>query len=205
MGKKIALIGASGKIGSKIAAELLQRGHTVTGIARNPDKVSVAGVTAVKADYTDPAAMAAALKGHDAVVSAASFIPGQAEQLIASVRGSAVKRFLMVGGAASLQTEAGGKKIIDTIELPEAWKAPVMEGIRTLGLLRNVTDVDWTFFSPAVQIGPGERTGKFRLDGEVVVRDAAGVSKISYDDYAIAMVDELEQGKYIKSRFTIGY
>jgi len=80
-----------------------------------------------------------------------------------------------------------------------------MEGNRTLGLLRNVTDVDWTFFSPAVQIGPGERTGKFRLDGEVVVKDAAGVSKISYDDYAIAMVDELEQGKYIKSRFTIGY
>lgn len=205
MGKNIALIGASGKIGSKIAAELLQRGHKVTGIVRNPDKISVAGVTAVKGDFTAPAAMAAALQGHDAIISAASFIPGQAEQLIASVRASGVKRFLMVGGAASLQTEAGGKKIIDTIELPDAWKAPVNEGIRTLGLLRDVTDIEWTFFSPAIQIGPGERTGKFRLGGEVVVKDAAGASKISYDDYAIAMVDELEQGKHIKARFTIGY
>ncbi len=205
MGKKIALIGASGKIGSKIAAELLQRGHSVTGVARNPEKISVAGVNAVKGDFTDPAGMSAVLQGHDAIISAASFIPGQAEQLIASVRNSGVRRFLMVGGAASLQGEPGGKKIIETLELPEAWKAPIMEGIRTLALLREVNDIDWTFFSPAVQIGPGERTGKFRLGGEVVVKDAAGVSKISYDDYAIAMVDELEQGRHLKARFTVGY
>ncbi len=205
MGKKVALIGASGKIGSKIAAELLQRGHTVTGIARNPEKISVAGMTTATGDFTNPQAMAEVLKGHDAIISAASFIPDQAEQLIASVRASGVKRFLMVGGAASLQTEPGGKKIIETIELPPAWKAPIMEGIRTLSLLREVKDFDWTFFSPAAQIGPGERTGKFRLGGEVVVKDAAGVSKISYDDYAIAMVDELEQGKNLQARFTIGY
>jgi uncharacterized protein len=205
MGKNIALIGASGKIGSKIAAELLARGHRVTGIARNPEKISVSGVQAKQGDFTKPAEMSAALKGFDAVISAASFIPGQAENLIASVRGSGVQRFLMVGGAASLQTEPGGKKIIDTIELPDAWKAPIMEGIRTLSLLREVQDVDWTFFSPAVQIGPGERTGKFRLGKEVVVKDEAGVSKISYDDFAIAMVDELEQGANLKGRFTIGY
>ena len=206
MSMNIALIGASGKIGSKIAAELLQRGYKVTGIARSPEKIEArSGMITAKGDFTDPVALAKILKGHDAIISAASFIPGQAENLIGSVRASGVKRFLMVGGAASLHVEPGGKKVIDTIDLPEAWKLPIMEGIRTLGLLRNVTDVDWTFFSPAVQIGPGERTGKFRLDGEVVVKDAAGVSKISYDDYAIAMVDELEQGKYIKSRFTIGY
>jgi uncharacterized protein len=202
----VALIGASGKIGSKIAAELLARGHHVTGIARNPEKISVAGLQATaKGDFTTPAEMAAVLKGHDAVISAASFIPGQAEQLIASIRASGVTRFLMVGGAASLATEAGGKKVIDTIELPEAWKAPIMEGIRTLSLLHPVQDVDWTFFSPAVQIGPGERTGQFRLGNDVVVKDAAGVSKISYDDYAIAMVDELERGEHLKARFTIGY
>lgn len=205
MGKKVALIGASGKIGSKIAAELLARGHQVTGVARNPEKISVTGVKGVKADFTDHSQMSAVLKGHDAIISAASFIPEQAENLIASVRGSGVKRFLMVGGAASLQSEPGGKKIIESLELPPAWKAPIMEGIRTLSLLREVQDVDWTFFSPAVQIGPGERTGKFRLGGEVVVKDAGGVSKISYDDYAIAMVDELEQGKHIKARFTVGY
>ncbi|MGV3591714.1 MAG: NAD(P)-dependent oxidoreductase [Gammaproteobacteria bacterium] len=202
---KVALIGASGKIGSKIAAELLRRGHTVTGIARNPEKIQAqTGLTAQAGDFTSPQTIAPTLKGHDAIISAASFIPGQAENLIASVRGSGVKRFLMVGGAASLQTE-DGRKIIDTIQLPDAWKAPVMEGIRTLGLLRDVNDVDWTFFSPAVQIGPGERTGNFRLGKEQVVKDAEGNSKISYDDYAIAMVDELERGQHVKGRFTIGY
>jgi len=205
MGKRIALIGASGRIGSKIAAELLSRGHSVTGIARNPEKIAAQpGLSAVAGDFTHPQAAAEVLKGHDAIISAASFIPGQAENLIASVRGSGVQRFLMVGGAASLET-GDGRKIIDTIELPEAWKGPVMEGIRTLGLLRKVNDVDWTFFSPAVQIGPGERTGKFRLGKEQVVKDAEGSSKISYDDYAIAMVDELESGQNIKGRFTIAY
>lgn len=206
MSRNIALIGASGKIGSKIAAELLQRGHKVTGIARNPEKIEArSGMVTAKGDFTDPAALAKILKGHDAIISAASFIPDQAENLIESVRASGVKRFLMVGGAASLQVEPGGKKVIDTIELPEAWKAPVMEGMRTLDLLRKVDDFNWTFFSPAVMIGPGERTGKFRLGKDVVVKDADGNSKISYDDYAIAMVDELERGYNLKGRFTIGY
>ncbi len=205
MGKRIALIGASGKIGSKIAAELLSRGHTVTAIARHPEKISrQKGLTATQGDFTEPGVLAWSLQGHDAIISAASFIPGQAENLIDAVRQSAVKRFLMVGGAASLQTE-DGKKVIDTLTLPDAWKAPIMEGIRTLTLLRDVKDFDWTFFSPAVQIGPGERTGKFRLGKEQVVKDKEGVSKISYDDDAIAMVDELERGQHLKGRFTIGY
>ncbi|MEY4642598.1 MAG: Rrf2-linked NADH-flavin reductase [Pseudomonadota bacterium] len=202
---KVALIGASGKIGSKIAAELLSRGHTVTGIARHPEKVAAQpGLQAVAGDYTNPQSIAQAAKGHDAIISAASFIPDQAEQLIASVRAAGVKRFLMVGGAASLQTE-DGRKVIDTIQLPDAWKAPVMEGIRTLELLRQVQDIDWTFFSPAVQIGSGERRGTFRLGKDQVVKDAEGNSKISYDDYAIAMVDELERGQNLKGRFTVGY
>ena len=202
---KVALIGASGRIGSKIAAELLSRGHSVTGVARNPEKIEArSGLTAAAADFTNPQAAASVLRGHDAIISAASFIPGQAENLIATVRGSGVKRFLMVGGAASLQTE-DGRKVIDTIQLPDAWKAPVMEGIRTLDLLRGVEDIDWTFFSPAVQIGPGERSGKFRLGKDQVVKDAEGNSKISYEDYAIAMVDELERGNNVKARFTIGY
>lgn len=205
MGKRIALIGASGKIGSKIAAELLSRGHTVTGIARHPENISAQkGLTAARGDFTEPGVLAWSLQGHDAIISAASFIPGHAENLIDAVRQSAVKRFLMVGGAASLQTD-DGKKVIDTLTLPDAWKGPIMEGIRTLTLLRDVKDFDWTFFSPAVQIGPGERTGKFRLGKEQVVKDKDGVSKISYDDYAIAMVDELERGQNLKGRFTIGY
>lgn len=202
---KVALIGASGRIGTKIAQELLRRGHSVTAIARNPEKITTQdGLTAQAGDFTKPDAIAATLRGHDAIISAATFIPGQAENLISAVRGSGVKRFLMVGGAASLKTE-DGRKVYDTIQLPEEWKAPVQEGMRTLGLLRDVNDLDWTFFSPAVMIQPGERTGKFRLGKEQVVKDAEGNSKISFDDYAIAMVDELERGDNIKGRFTIGY
>jgi putative NADH-flavin reductase len=207
MSQRIALIGASGKIGSKIAAELLARGHQVTGIARNAAAISAAdGLTAVAADVNDPAALAAELRGHDAVIAATTFLPGLVERLLEALRGSGVKRFLIVGGAASLLTEAGGQRIFDTLPpLPEPVLAQISEGMRTLQVLKTADDLDWTFLSPAVFIGPGERSGKFRLGGDVVVKDADGNSKISYDDYAIAMVDELEQGKHIKARFTVAY
>lgn len=207
MSKSIALIGASGKIGSKICAELLARGHRVTGIARHPEKVAAgAGVTAVAGSVEAPGDLAQLLKGHDAVISATPFTPGLIENLLEAVRKSGVKRFLMVGGAASLASEPGGKPVFDTLPpLPEPVLAQISEGIRSLKELRKADDLEWTFLSPAVMIGPGERTGKFRLGGEVVVKDAEGNSRISYDDYAIAMVDELEQGKHIKARFTLAY
>lgn len=205
MGLNIALIGASGKIGSKIAAELISRGHTVTGIARAPEKIAtVTGLSAAAGDITQPEQAAEVLKGHDAVISAASFIPGESEKLIETIRLSGVNRFLMIGGAASLLTESG-ERVVDSLELPDEWMVPIKEGIRAFDLLKEVDDFDWTFFSPAVMIAPGERTGKFRLGKDHVVKDENGDSKISYDDYAIAMVDELEQGQNIKSRFTIGY
>jgi putative NADH-flavin reductase len=202
---KIALIGATGRIGSKILEELLRRGHTVTAISRHPDKTpALAGVTAAAGDFTSPAALAGVLRNHAAVISAASFIPGRSADLIAAVRQSGVKRLIVVGGAASLEV-APGKRVIDTIQLPPEWAAPVQEGIKMLALLREVTDLDWTFFSPAMNIGPGERTGKFRLGADQLVKDAEGNSRISYDDYAIALVDELERGAHIKRRFTIAY
>lgn len=205
MGKNVALIGASGKIGTKITAELLGRGHTVTAIARHPEKIEAReGLTAVAGDFTKPSAIAEVLKGHDAIISAASFIPGESEKLIESARLSGVKRFLMVGGAASLLTESG-ERVVDSLELPEEWMIPIKEGIRCFELLKQVDDFDWTFFSPAVMIGPGERTGKFRLGKDHVVKDENGESKISYDDFAIAMVDELEQENNLKGRFTIAY
>jgi hypothetical protein len=205
MSKTVALIGASGKIGTRIAAELVLRGHQVTGIARHPENIpQLEGMTAVAGDFTAPQTIAQVLKGHEAIISAASFIPGEAENLIEAVRLSGVKRFLMVGGAASLLTDSG-ERVLDTLELPEEWKAPIQEGIRTLDLLQQADDLDWTFFSPAVMIGPGERTTQFRLGKDHVIKDDNGASKISYDDYAIAMVDELEQGNHIKRRFTVGY
>ena len=208
MSKHIALIGASGNIGSKITRELLDRGHTVTAICRNPDTMDAQeGVTTVSGDMLNPEQLAETLKGHDAVISAAPFVTNESEKLFAAVRNSGVKRYVMVGGAASLFNDEG-VKVWDTLQgvgIPEPVLANIAEGIRAFDLLQLEDSLDWTFFSPAVMIGPGERTGQFRLGKDNVVADENGDSKISYDDYAIALVDELEQGNNIRGRFTIGY
>jgi len=206
MSKNIALIGASGNIGSKITQELLSRGYNVTAIARNPEKVEATErVTPVAGDILQPQQLAETLKGHDAVICAASFIPNESEKLLEAIRLSGVNRYLMVGGAASLLNE-DGIKVWETLEgLPDGVMNYIQEGMRALDLLKEADDFDWTFLSPAVVIGPGERTGKFRLGKDNVVADDNGESKISYDDYAIALVDELEQGNNIKARFTLGY
>ncbi len=206
MSKNIALIGASGNIGSKITQELLSRGYNVTAIARNPEKVEASErVTPVAGDILQPQQLAETLKGHDVVICAASFIPNESEKLLEAIRLSGVNRYLMVGGAASLLNE-DGVKVWDTLEgLPEGVMNYIKEGMRALDLLKEADDFDWTFLSPAVVIGPGERTGSFRLGKDNVVADENGESKISYDDYAIALVDELEQGNNIKARFTLGY
>ncbi len=199
----VALIGATGNIGSKIAAELLSRGHTVTAIARNADNAP-AGTRVKSADASDPVALAAVLKGHDAVVSAAPFAPGLSPAIIEGVKRSGVTRYIMVGGAGSLEV-APGKMLKDTLTLPDPVRKILDEAAENLKRLHGEASLDWTFFSPAAEIGPGERTGKFRLGGDQLVTDAAGKSRISYDDYAIALVDELEKPRHVQKRFTIAY
>lgn len=202
---KVALIGATGKIGSKITAELLQRGHSVTAITRNPDTApKLANLKAVKGDITDPASVAALVRGHDAVISSAPFNPGSSAKVLEVVRASGVRRYIAVGGAGSLKA-ADGKLVMDNPQIPAEWLPTIKEGSELLKLLRADQQLEWTFFSPAVFIGPGERTGKFRLGGDEVVTAADGKSSISYDDYAIALVDELEHPKHVRRRFTIGY
>ena len=202
---KVAVIGGTGKIGSRITAELLQRGHTVTVIARNPEKAQTRpDLKAVRGDVTDPQGVAALVRGHDAVISSAPFTPGISVQVLEAVRKSGVKRYLAVGGAGSLQT-ADGKRVMDNPQIPAEWLPSIKEGAELLKLLRADSQLDWTYFSPAVFIGPGERTGKFRLGGDEVVTAPDGKSSISYDDYAIALVDELEHPKHVRRRFTIGY
>ena len=202
---KVALIGASGNIGSKILGELTRRGHTVTAIARNSEKIAPsANVTIKRGDIEDTEALAALLKGHDAVISSAPFAPSYTNKLIAAVKQSGVKRYIVVGGAGSLEV-APGKMLMETLKLPDAVMAILNEAYNFLKALRAEPALEWTFFSPAAEIGPGERTGKFRLGGDQLVVDAQGKSRISYDDYAIALVDELEKPRHIRARFTAAY
>ena len=202
---KVAVIGGTGKIGTKVTAELLQRGHAVTVIARNPEKAtSQPNLKAVKGDVTDPASVAALVRGHDAVISSAPFIPGISAQVLEAVHESGVKRYIAVGGAGSLKT-ADGTLVMDNPQIPKEWLTPIKEGAELLKLLRADSQLEWTYFSPAALIGPGERTGTFRLGGDELVANSDGKSSISYDDYAIALVDELEQSKHMRKRFTIGY
>ncbi len=211
---KLFLIGGTGNIGSSILAEARSRGHDVTVLSRDPGKVKAQPhVTAVKGDIMDSDGLAQAIKGSDAVIN--SFGPGigpdaydsyikSADSLIGAARKAGVKRVLWVGGAASLETKPG-VQLLDSLQLPPPIKR-ALEGMReVLYKLRKVDDLDWTFFSPAGDIGPGPRTGKFRLGGDNLVVDAEGKSRISRDDYAVAMIDEVEQSKHIKKRFTVAY
>ncbi|MBO9558778.1 MAG: NAD(P)-dependent oxidoreductase [Caulobacter sp.] len=201
---KVAVLGASGRAGSEITRELAARGHSVIAVARKPEAISAApGVTAVAGDASDPAALADLIKGADAVISALHFdVPAQT--LLSALRQAGVGRLLVTGGAASLEV-APGKRLIDTPEFPEEWKTFAQGGIAFLDALRDETAIDWTFFSPAAFIFEGPRTETFRLGGDQLVTDEAGESKISFADYAIAMVDELEQHRYPRGRFTAAY
>ncbi len=201
---KIALIGATGNAGSRILAELSRRGHAVTAIARHPEKVSgLTGVTRVKADADDAAGLAAALKGHDVVISSVHFTASDPRKLIEAVRASGAGRYLVVGGAGSLEV-APGKKLIDTPEFPAIYKAEAAAGSAFLDLLRLETKLDWTFLSPSAMFVPGERTGKFRLGGDQLLANERG-SSISFEDYAVAMADEIEKPAHSRERFTVGY
>src|SRR5579863_3429085 len=202
---KVAHIGGTGKVGGKILEELLRRGHTVTVIARHPEKMAARqGVTPKAGDITNPDRLAPLLGGHDAVISSAPFLPGSSSKLLEAIRQSGVKRYLAVGGAGSLEV-APGKLLKDSGNIPPEWLPAINEATELLKLLRADKQLDWTFFSPAALIGPGERTGKFRLGGDQLITATDGKSSISYDDYAIAMVDELERPQHIRKRFTIGY
>lgn len=202
---KIALIGATGNAGSRILAELARRGHVITAIVRNPERVpQIAKVTARRGDVFDPAGLAALLAGHDAVISAVHFTASDPGALIDAVRRSGVGRYLVVGGAGSLSV-APGVRLVDTPTFPAAYKAEALKGADFLALLRDVPDIDWTFLSPSALLVPGQRTGKFRLGGDELLVDDTGNSTISFEDLAVAMVDELERPARSRSRFTAGY
>lgn len=201
----ITVLGASGRVGSEIVKELARRGHQVTGVARQPDRVPAAsGVTPVAGDVNQPASLAPALAGADAVVSAIMFVDSDPSLLIQAIKEAGVPRYLVVGGAGSLEI-APGQRLVDTPAFPEAYKAEALAGGRFLDALRTEPELNWTFLSPSALFDGSERTGVFRLGGDALLTDDQGNSRITFPDYAIAMADEIEAPKHPRARFTVGY
>lgn len=202
---RIAIIGASGNAGIRLVREAQSRGHDVTAITRTPSRYAALADEAVAAgDVQDPAALAAALAGHDVVISSVTFEATDPDTLIGAVRASGVTRYLVVGGAGSLEV-APGKLFIDEPDFPAAVLEESRCGKALLMALRQVEDLDWTMISPSAFFVPGERTGTFRLGGDSLLVDANGKSWISYEDLAVAMLDEIETPRAIRKRITVGY
>jgi putative NADH-flavin reductase len=211
---KVAIIGASGFIGSYVRDEALARGHQVTAIVRHPEKITVRDprLHVVKADILNDK-VDELVKGHDAVVSAYSAGRGGpdiydehvrgAKAIISGVKKSGIKRLLVVGGAGTLEV-APGVQLIDTMS-PGQITGGMLATRETLYMLKKEKELEWTFLSPAASIAPGERTGHYRVGKDQLVRNKEGDSRISTQDYAVAMLDELEHPKHIRERFTVAY
>ena len=212
---KVVIIGASGKIGAPILNEALMRGHKVTAIVRHPEKITVRNplLNVVKADILKDK-VDEIVKGHDAVISA--YNPGWSDPdiyndqikgykaIISGVKRSGIKRLLVVGGAGTLEV-APGVQLLDTANFPENIKGGVLATRETLNMLREEKELEWTFLSPPASIDPGERTGHYRVGKDQLLKNKEGESKISTQDYAIAMLEELENPKHIRERFTVAY
>jgi len=211
----IALIGATGFVGSAVLEELLRRRHQVTALARNPGKLAARdGLTVVQADAQDATQVAKAVAGHDAVVNAYNpgwTVPDIHDQFLvgtraiyAGVKQAGVKRLLVVGGAGSLFV-APGVQLVDTPNFPAEYKAGALAAREALNLIRSETTLDWTFLSPPILLAPGERTGQYRLGTDAPLMNGEAPGGISVADLAVAMVDELESPRHLQQRFTVAH
>ncbi|MDR3412016.1 MAG: NAD(P)H-binding protein [Formivibrio sp.] len=213
---KIALIGATGKIGQEIAKEILQHQHSLTVLTRSNKTLptELAGAQQKVVDILDVAALTEAVRGHDVIASAygpdmtkpiaMDQVAETARALIAAARAAGVKRVVVIGGAGSLEV-APGVQLVDIPEFPAAYKPVALAHREAFNIYRSVTDLDWTFFAPAAMIAPGEKKGNYRVGEGKLLTDAAGNSAISYCDYAEAFAAELEQGTHRKAIITVAY
>lgn len=212
---KIALIGATGFVGAPLLEELLQRGHQVTVLARHPGKLAPRlGLSVVQADAQDAAQVRQAVAGHDAVLSAYNpgwTVPDIHDQFLqgtraiyAGVREAGVRRLLVVGGAGSLYV-APGLQLVDTPQFPAEYKQGALAAREALSLIRQEQTLDWTFLSPPILLTPGTRTGQYRLGSEAPLMNGEAPGTISVKDLAVAIVDEIEQPRHLKQRFTVAY
>ena len=212
---KIAIIGATGFVGSALLKEALDRGHEVTAIVRHPEKLHPQSkLHPHKADVYNSDEVARVVAGHDAVISA--FNPGWGNPdiynlqvkgtraIIEGVKKAGIKRVLFVGGAGSLEVTPG-VQAVDLPGFPPEYKQGALATREALNLLRQEPSLEWSFLSPSADLAPGQRTGKFRLGKDQMLNDANGQSRISTQDYAVAMIDEVEKPAHIRQRFTVGY
>ncbi len=202
---KIAIIGATGRAGSQLLEEALRRGHSVVAIARNIESIEAKpGVTAKQVDALNADQLQQAISGSDVVISAAHFATVPAEAIIGPVKTAGVKRLLVVGGAGSLLLPTG-ERVIDSAGFPEEYRKEASAGSEFLEKLREEKDLDWSFLSPSAEFVETERTGQFRLGQDDLLVSSEGRSWISFADYAIALIDEVETPKHSRQRFTVGY
>ncbi len=206
----VVVYGATGNSGREIVKELLSRGHAVTGVARKVEALNDLKIAAKADDLSKVDAIAAIIKGSDVVVSAYAppkddpdALLGVTEREIAAVKKAGGPRLLVVGGAGLLEV-APGVSLIKSGHLPAEYLPIATSHEKALGLLR-ASDINWTYLSPAAYFVPGERTGKFRLGTKELIADAKGESRISFADYAIALVDEIEKPVHERASFSVGY
>jgi putative NADH-flavin reductase len=210
---RIVVFGGNGRLGRRVVEEALARGHLVTVVARRPEGARVPGdsVIVVQGDATDPERVAEVSVGHDAAVSTVGPRPEDPPDLLASVaRGllaglsrSGVRRLVVAGGAGSLEV-APGQRLLDTPDFPSSWRPIALAHAAALEVYRTAqSDVEWSYASPAALLQPGERTGRYRLGGDQLLVDEHGNSSISMEDFAIALLDEVEHPRHARRRFSV--
>jgi len=210
----VLLLGASGRIGQRTATELLDRGHTVTGVSRSGkvEGIDDDGFVAVSGDATDPADVAKCATGHDAVLSAlgpsgdesAEVLTEMISAVIDGLRRADVDRLVWTGGAGGLRV-GPETLLIETDDFPAEWKPVASAAIDAYDILSEADDLSWTYVAPAALIEPGERTGEYRTADRQLVTDEDGDSYISMEDFAIALVDELEDSNAVHTYLGTGY
>jgi len=211
---RITLFGATGNVGRRVVAEALSRGHEITAVTRNPDRAHAlpSDISVRRGDATNPDDVATLSAGEDLVIAATRPAPGAEEELLAAtegllagLRGSDV-RLLLVGGAGSLTVPGtDGLTLVETSDFPSEVRPIALAGCAQLAACQADEQVDWSYLSPPASLEPGERTGQYRRGGDELLADEAGVSAISMEDFAVALLDEAEQPQHHRRRFTVAY
>jgi len=214
---KIVVFGGTGNVGQRIVREAMSRGHEVEVVVRKPDRKPEwdDNITVEQGDVTDPDQVAALTRGADAVVNAisprpdgdlpASSLTDAADSLVQGLKQANVKRAIIVGGAGTLEVEPG-VDLVDTPDFPKPYRNESIQQRKALNTYRSKADgLDWTYIAPAATFTPGERTGAYRTSSNELLKDDTGRSRISYEDFAVAVLDEIETPRHVRDRFGVAY